>query len=108
MVEELQIVFVFHEVCERPELLLPSDNWKFSANLDHEHAVVNLRHGAHRVHHQLPSPEGQLGAGLGILEAPGNEVVLDRAVNEPSRSFTMPVEGPYTLFVESTYKCFHQ
>ena len=97
MVEELQIVFVFHEVCERPELLLPSDNWKFSANLDHEHTVVDLRHGAHRVHHQLPSPGGQLGAGLGILEAPRNEVVLDRAVNEPSRSFTIPGEGPYSV-----------
>ena len=97
MVEELQIVFVFHEVCERPELLLPSDNWKFSANLDHEHTVVDLRHGAHGVHHQLPSPGGQLGAGLGVGEAPWDEVVLDRAVNEPSRSFTMPGEGPYSV-----------
>ena len=78
MVEELQIVFVFHEVCERPELLLPSDNWKFSANLDHEHTVVDLRHGAHRVHHQLPSPGGQLGAGVCVGEAPRDEVVLIR------------------------------
>ena len=97
MVEELQIVFVFHEVCERPKLLLPSDNWKFSANLDHEHAVADLRHGAHGVHHQLPPPGGQLGDGLGILQAPRDEVVLDRVVNEPSRNFTMIVDGNYGL-----------
>ena len=107
MVEELQIVFVFHEVCERPEPLLPSDNWKFSANLDHEHTVVDLRHGAHRVHHQLPPPEGQLGAGLGILEAPGNEVVLIELSPNLREVSQCPEKVP-TLFVESTHKCFHQ
>ena len=106
MVEELQIVFVFHEVCERPEPLLPSDNWKFSANLDHEHTVVNLRHGAHGVHHQLPPPGGQLGAGIGVVEAPRDEVVLIRAVDEHSRSLTWPGKG--FLLVESTYQRFHK
>ena len=97
MVEELQIVFVFHEVCERPELLLPSDNWKFSANLDHEHAVVNLRHGAHRVHHQLPSPGGQLGAGLAILETPRDEVVLIKLSTNLREVSQFPENAPTFL-----------